>query len=383
MSSVYFAFPDGVFDYVCAECNALCCRGHGFSGSIEQEVGQLFTLYPELESTVTGRRADIVSFATADVGCHLLDSDNLCRIEKEHGYDLKPGVCRTFPFNSFSLIGKTLVVSPHFLCPLRIRVPAQPGAVEGTHERLEPQILESGLVSDTARKFSMLTARLHPSEKAHSVVARETAFRDRCGVALGVGTFSECVRSATEDPAGLDRAVSRGAALLGLEPRSAGLEPDGIDDILLAVAPSVRLSFLGLPANGILIALALAELVVRRVTALSPAAPTPQQVINVIHPIMPALHLLGCTGVPVIPAGRGKPKTPPFGDPAMVFAGHIVLRRVGAEADILDALESGMQRIEPVSDRTAFLVEMGGLIGPSHKRTKAKTNPKAKAKRST
>jgi hypothetical protein len=83
------------------------------------------------------------------------------------------------------------------------------------------------------------------------------------------------------------------------------------------------------------------------------------------------------------PTASGKPKPPPFGDPAMVCAGHIVLRRVGAEADILDALESGMQRIEAVSDRTAFLVEMGGLIGPSHKRTKAKTKPKAKVKRSS
>jgi Fe-S-cluster containining protein len=99
VSSVCLAFPDGVFDYVCAECNALCCRGHGFAGSIEQEVGQLFTLYPELESTVTERRADIVSFANVDVGCQLLDGDKLCRIEKEHGYDLKPGVCRTFLFN--------------------------------------------------------------------------------------------------------------------------------------------------------------------------------------------------------------------------------------------------------------------------------------------
>jgi hypothetical protein len=372
VSSVYFAFPDGVFDYVCAECTALCCRGHGFAGSLEREVGQLLTAYPELESAVVERRGDIVSFASASVGCHFLDGDNRCRIEKEHGYDLKPGVCRLFPFNSFSLIGKTLVVSPHFLCPLRIRVPAEPGAVEGTHERLEPHIRESGLVNDTARKLTMRKARLHPSKGVRSVLARETAFRDQCAATLGVGTFSECVRGAAEDAAGLDRSVSRGAALLGLEPRSAGLERDGMDDVLLAIAPTLRLSFLGLTTNGILIGLALAELVARRVTALSQAAPTPQQVTNVFDSMMPALHLLGCTGAPVVTAGRGKPKTPPFGDPAMVFAGYIVLRQVGSEADILDTLESGMQRIEAVSDRTAFLVEMGRLIGASHKRTKTK-----------
>ena len=29
---IFFAFPDGVFHHVCAECTALCCRGQGFAG---------------------------------------------------------------------------------------------------------------------------------------------------------------------------------------------------------------------------------------------------------------------------------------------------------------------------------------------------------------
>jgi len=368
VASLYFSFPDGVFHYVCAECTALCCKGYGFAGSLEREMGRLLTLYPELSSAALERRGDILSFGTPAGGCHFLDSDNLCRIEKEHGRALKPGVCTLFPFNVFSLIGKTVVVSPHFLCPLRIHVPARPGAVEGTHALLEPLLRESGFVSDDQTKVGIRPARLHPSEGVRSVLARETSFRDRCGAALGSRSFSRCLRDASADAAKLDRLVTRSAALLGLDAPPAGEARDGIDDTLLAVAPTVRLSLLRLPAQGILLALALAELVVRRVTALAPAPPTPQTVINVISSALPALHLLGCAEVPVTTSRRGRPKSPPFGDPAMVFAGYLVLKGAGGDRDVLDVLEAGMQRIESVADRTAFLVEMGGVIGPSLKR---------------
>jgi putative zinc- or iron-chelating protein len=367
VSSIYFSFPDGVFDYVCAECNALCCRGSGFGGSVEREVGKLLPLYPGLESAATVRRGDLMFFTTMSMGCHFLDGDNLCRIEKDHGYETKPGVCRIFPFNSFSLIGKTLVVSPHFLCPLRIHVPAAPGKVEGTHERLEPVILDSGLVSDNAKKFNLQKERLHPSEGVRRVLAREIAFRDQCSSALGTGSFSQCVRAAVDDPTRFDVLVSRAAALLGLEARGLDLEPDRIDEVMIAIASTMRLKLLNLPAQGILLALAVAELVVRRVGSIAPVAPTPQKAYEIIDSVLPALHLLGCADA-ALTTGRKRPKSPAFGDPAMVFAGHIVLRRVASDHDILDALESGMGRIESVANRTAFLVEMGGLIGPSHRR---------------
>lgn len=377
MAPLYFAFPDGVFHYVCAECTALCCRGQGFAGSLGREMGRLLTLYPKLGNAVVGRRGEILHVATPMGRCHFLDGDDLCRIEKEHGRASKPGICMLFPFNSFSLIGRTVVVSPHFLCPLRVQVPPRPGDVEGTHASLEPLVRESGLVSDAHVKMSMKAARLHPSEGARSVLAREIAFRDRCGAAIGVGSFAECVRAAASDPAMLDQRIARAAALLGLVVPAGPVERDGTDDILLAIAPTVRLNFLRLPAVGILLSLALAELLVRRVTTLSPAAPTPQGVFGIVGSVMPALHLLGCSDVPVETSQRGRPKAPPFGDPAMVFAGYRVLRGVARHDGILDALEAGMARLSSVADRSAFLIEMGTMIGPSlkPKRTKAATDP--------
>ncbi len=377
MAPLYFAFPDGVFHYVCAECTALCCRGQGFAGSLGREMGRLLTLYPKLGNAVVGRRGEILHVATPMGRCHFLDGDDLCRIEKEHGRASKPGVCMLFPFNSFSLIGRTVVVSPHFLCPLRVQVPPRPGDVEGTHATLEPLVRESGLVSDAHVKMSMKAARLHPSEGARSVLAREITFRDRCGAAIGVGSFAECVRAAASDPAMLDQQIARAAALLGLVVPAGPVKRDGTDDILLAIAPTVRTSFLRLPADGILLSLALAELLVRRVTTLSPGASTPQGVFGIVGSVMPALHLLGCADVPVVTSQRGRPKAPPFGDPAMVFAGYQVLRGVARHDGILDALEAGMARLSSVADRSAFLIEMGTMIGPSlkPKRTKAATDP--------
>jgi len=365
MAAIHFAFPDGAFDYVCAECTALCCRGQGFAGSLGREMGRLLTLYPGLGSAVVGRRGDIVSVATPAGRCHFLDADDRCRIEKERGRALKPGVCLLFPFNSFSLLGGTLVVAPHFLCPLRLRVPPRPGEVEGTHASLEVAVRESGLAGDAHLKTTLKPARLHPSEGVRAVLARETAFRDRCGTALGEGTFRETLLASSREPVGLERRVQRGSALLGLEPPADHTDRDATDDILLAIAPGLRLSLLRLPAEGILLALALAERRVRRVASLSPAPPTPQGVHDTIQSALPALHLLGCAGVPVTTAQRRSPKAPPFGDPAMVFAGHRVLRGASGDADILDVLEAGMARLESVADRTAFLVEMGTLIGPS------------------
>ena len=365
MAPLYFSFPDGLFDYVCAECTALCCRGQGFSGSLEREMGRLVTLYPNLESAVVERQGAILSFATPTGGCYFLDGDDLCRIEKEHGRALKPGLCLVFPFNSFSLIGKTLVVSPHFMCPLRLRVPARPGEVKGTHADLEALLRETGIMTDSQMTLSLVPARLHHSQGATSVLAREAAFRDRCGAAVGVGSFSACLRGAAGDAARLEENVSRGAALLGLQLPLARERRDDIDDILLAVAPTLRLRLLRLPADGILLALTLAEQVARRLIALSPAPPTPRGVMHLIESVIPALHLLGCADVPVSASRRGRPKAPRFGDPALVFAGYRVLRGLEGGGSILDVLEDGMQRLSTVADQNAFLVAMGTLIGPA------------------
>jgi Fe-S-cluster containining protein len=76
---------------------------------------KLVQLYPALESMAVARHGNILSFATPTGRCHFLEPDNLCRIEKEHGKQQKPGVCMLFPFNVFTRIGKTIAISPHFI----------------------------------------------------------------------------------------------------------------------------------------------------------------------------------------------------------------------------------------------------------------------------
>ncbi len=368
MEPLYFAFPDGALHYVCAECTAHCCRGHGFGGSLGRETGRILALHPELGHLAVVRRGDLINLANSAGGCHFLDRDNLCRIEKDHGRPAKPTICRLFPFNFFSLIGRTVVVAPHFLCPLRVQAPPRPGEVEGTHAALEPVLRESGLVSEAYVRLSMAPARLHPSQRARSVVAREMAFRDACGAALGGGAFSLVLRDAASDPERLQGNIARAAALWGLPSPAGSAARDDIDDVLLAVALALRLELLRLSADGILLALALGELLVRRVAALRAYPPTPQDVRDTVGWVLPALHLLACADLPLATSARSRRKVPPFGDPAMVFAGHRLLRGVEAGGGILDLLEDAMARLESPADRTAFLVEMGTLVGPSFRR---------------
>src|SRR5262245_6598922 len=109
---LFLAFIDGAYDYVCAECTALCCKGHGFGGNLERELRPLFARYPQLETMAMSRTGGQITLATTGSGCVVLDVDNRCRIEKELGKDKKPSVCSLFPFNAFSRIGKTIVVMP-------------------------------------------------------------------------------------------------------------------------------------------------------------------------------------------------------------------------------------------------------------------------------
>ena len=245
---IYFAFPDGVFNYVCAECTALCCKGHGFGGSLEKELRPLFVLYPQIESMAIRREGDYVEFATLSSGCLLLDTDNWCRIEKEHGKAAKPSVCNLFPFNNLTLIGKAIAVRPHFLCPLRIQVPARPGFVEGTHATLETVIRSSPMISPEFMSTRKPPFRMNPSMNADSVLEREVSFRDICSLGLGQSSFAEVLRSVSADPDALDGFVVRAAKILGVpvpsQPR------DSVDDLLIALAPPLRLEMLHLSSRG-------------------------------------------------------------------------------------------------------------------------------------
>src|ERR1700757_4272573 len=90
---LFFAFPDGVFHHVCAECNALCCRGGGFGGSMKREMPFLLRRYPALSSVVTGCSGDVLHLTNPVDRCFFLSGKNLCQIEVDHGKSKKPGIC--------------------------------------------------------------------------------------------------------------------------------------------------------------------------------------------------------------------------------------------------------------------------------------------------
>ncbi len=363
---LYFAFPDGVFNYVCAECTALCCKGHGFGGSLEKELRPLFVLYPQIESMALHRRGDFVEFATPSSGCLLLDSDNWCRIEREHGKAAKPSICNLFPFNSFMQIGKTIAVRPHFLCPLRVQVPARPGHVEGTHATLETVIRSSPVVSSEFMNSRKPPFGMNPSANANSVLEREVSFRDICSLGLGQSSFAEVLKIASADPDALDGFVVRAARILGLpvpsQPR------DSVDDLLIALAPPLRLEMLHLSSEAILRALALGEIIFRQAVSLSRIPLTPQGAYTILTRFGPALRLLAYGDDPVDLPSNAKVVAPPFGDSDMIFAAFLAIRDARGSGGVLNALEKSIKSSFTVSDRSILINQIGAEIEEVYKK---------------
>lgn len=356
MPPIHFAFPDGVFDYVCAECDALCCRGQGFGGSLRREMGTLLTLYPSLQSMATRRRGDVIHFATFRQGCQFLDDDRRCRIERVHGKALKPGVCTLFPFNAFSRIGAVLVVSPHFICPLRLRVPAAPGAVAGTHGEIAAAITESGLIDEQTWRQAVEPSRLAARDDAPAVLEREAQFRDRCRDALGRASFRTVLATASSNPDHFAETADRAAASLGLAAVPPDASSGGMDDVLLAVAPSFRLRLLDLTSDSILLALDIGERLLRGAAVAGTTPPTPQSGFAHLAAMAPLLKLLARTRPLEEIEGV---KTPPFGNPEMTRAARTLLAGLFAGQSGLAAAEAAVADLPASSDRVALLMEMG------------------------
>jgi hypothetical protein len=129
------------------------------------------------------------------------------------------------------------------------------------------------------------------------------------------------------------------------------LQRDVIDDVLLTLASSLRIELLDLPSEQILIALALAERLVRRVFQISVVPPKPQAVWSVINQSMPLLRLLSFGDQKA--AMKPKKKTAPFGHPDLVFAAFLAMRDIPS-IGVAKGLEKGFQRLSSASDRTVL-----------------------------
>jgi Fe-S-cluster containining protein len=367
--SVYLAFPDGVFHYVCRECVENCCyRSAEFDGSVGREIQRLVQIYPAMEIMATRRRGDVIAFTTPNGRCYFLNQDNRCEIEVRHGKEIKPSACRLFPFNSYNRLGKTLVVGLNFLCSLRLHVPAQPGQVEGTHASIEAHLRESPYI-EGGYYDSLHQLHLHRGQKPEEILAEEIHFRDACSLALGKARFIETLRAASSEPDRLNSFVSWAAALLGLNLSLRPASRDHIDDLLLALASMLRLNLLSLPAEKRLRVLALSELALRLLLTLAgehPVGPadaaTPKGAYGVLGRLRPALWLLAISDEPVIAVKRATKNIPPFGDSEMTFAAFEILRAAENEEPLTRALERNLASLT-VSNRVALLTDLAGLIG--------------------
>ena len=363
----FFAFPDGVFHHVCAECTALCCRGQGFAGSLKREMNFVFRNYPPLASLVTEREGDIVTVATPTGRCFFLRNDNLCQIELDHGRARKPGICLLFPFNDFSRIGNTLVVAPHFMCPLRLNLPAAPGKVEGTHANVAKAIKETNLGEPDYVRGFVGTAKLPSGKTASQVLEREREFCNRCTESLGKSRFRDVLAASSEDPSALWSFRKRVAKLLGWSVPPQPETRDALDDILIASAPAYRVESLFLSDEALLRFLTLSELLVRRVFSMSIGAPTLQGVYGVIEDMRPALRLLAW-GDAKPPLKKGSLKSPEFGDTNLVDSAQKFLNWLPVKG-VLPALEKALPPKFSTADRIVVIRQSADTVDPAIRRT--------------
>jgi len=371
--TLFFAFVDGAYDYVCAECTALCCKGHGFAGSLEREMRTLFARYPQLETMALSRHGDEVIVATAGSGCVMLDSDNFCRIEKDLGKDKKPNICKLFPFNSFARVGKAVVVSPHFLCPLRVRVPASPGKVQGTHSLLETEIRQSRMLDRDYVKNAVVPMRLHPAVPATAAIEREREFRDLCAQELGRSRFSEVLMAASSAPNALKAFLKRASRVMGYELALEPDERDVLDDLLIAFASPYRIVLLDLAPEEILRVLGVAEVIVRRAWSGVTLTPTLQGLANMVDKFRP-IQLLLAQGTQPFEFGRVTQKTFSFRDAELTFAAFMTVQH-SAQQGVLAALEESIPSSMSVADRSVLLMRLGQLMHS----TKWKRQPKTRS----
>jgi len=367
LMDIFFAFPDGVFHHVCAECTALCCRGQGFAGSLKREMNFVFRNYPPLASLVTEREGDIVTVATPTGRCFFLRNDNLCQIELDHGRARKPGICLLFPFNDFSRIGNTLVVAPHFMCPLRLNLPAAPGKVEGTHANVAKAIKETNLGEPDYVRGFVGTAKLPSGKTASQVLEREREFCNRCTESLGKSRFRDVLAASSEDPSALWSFRKRVAKLLGWSVPAQPETRDALDDILIASAPAYRVESLFLSDEALLRFLTLSELLVRRVFSMSIGAPTLQGVYGIIEDMRPALRLLAW-GDAKPPLKKVSLKSPEFGDTSLVDSAQKFLNWLPVKG-VLPALEKALPAKFSTADRIVVIRQSADTVDPAIRRT--------------
>jgi hypothetical protein len=318
----------------------------------------LFAQYPQLSGAVVDHQKDLVTCATPAGRCFFLRGDNLCQIEVDHGRAKKPGVCLLFPFNDVYRIGETVAVAPHFICPLRLRLPAAPDEVAGSHAKIGEAIRETAMLDPGYVQLFINDAKLPPDVTAQEALAREVAFRDLCSSSLGHRRFTETVEESSVDSAGLRSFCARVAIVMKWRPPTHSAR-DPMDDTLLVLASSLRMELLDHSSEALLRFLAVAELLVRNAFSIGIAQATLQGVHSLIEEFRPSIRLLAW-GDQLPALKKVRLKSPNFGDPRLIAAAEVFLNNLTTDG-VLPALEKALQPLT-AAERSAVLRQLSSVI---------------------
>lgn len=352
MLNLQMAFPDGVFHYACSECDALCCRGHGFGGRLEREMSSLVQLYPSLRLALVEHTSGGVSFQNPARSCYFLEDDRQCRIQRDHGYELKPGVCVLFPFTNFRIVGTTALLRPHFLCPLRVILPADPASVEGSHAKISEAAEASGLLNLDDAEAAGLALRLPRGVRPDAILQREARVRDACAEALRRTSLLEVLSRFVPDRTAFDENYRRCAELLDLPEETPAGDGRELEDILLAVLPGHRVDHLTVPDALWPLMHRVQAGIVRACTSLRRAAP--QDVYSVLEASAGLARLLAW-GSSAAPIHWAKLKPGAFTGAERTFAAFRFQRAAAAGKPVLDAIENALAEIGSPLERVVFL----------------------------
>jgi hypothetical protein len=139
-----------------------------------------------------------------------------------------------------------------------------------------------------------------------------------------------------------------------------------MDDILLAIAPALRIEALYLTDEGLLRFLALAETLARRVFVMSQGPATLQGVYGVIEDMRPAIRLLAWADE--APALKKVPlKSPEFGNPNLVASSQKFLNWIPTRG-VLPALEKAFDPKFSAADRTVLIRQTADIVDPAIRR---------------
>ncbi len=359
MPDIYFSFPDGVYHYDCGTCSALCCRGQGIGGSLNKEMPRLISLYPHLGNLAISRQGDVVSFVSPHGRCYFLDDADQCQIEKTHGLELKPGVCRLFPFNRILRIGKTLAVSINFLCPVSLCVTPKQTEVLGRHSKIKKTVYDTGLLEGEVASQILLS-----DEDGARVVATERNFLDLCSLHLENKRFYETLSLAYSKEEQLNQFIERASRVLDIEYRKVQHAADNTDRMLHALGPTLRLDMLNMPPDARIRALAMLEVMLRNAASLGRGVATVQGAYRILKSTMKGIGLLARYDEPLVTSRMTSQhlELPRFNHPELTLAAAIAMKRLQKGAQAIEAIEAAIDPSMPPYDRAALLVQLGSLI---------------------